>query len=170
MGTYESISAQYLWQLETGVRSPNVWSLLARLARRYRTSADYLLGITDDPAPRNGDGASGPIGSPQGAFVGPVADLVDLAQQLTAAQQQALVAVARALAGAEEAARRRVLADLFQGMMDDIEARFGADAADELDLLIQQADADGDPSPLAAWLAHRLGGFPESGAPPPNNQ
>jgi integrase/recombinase XerD len=28
-----------------------VWPLLARLALRYKTSADYLLGLTDNPAP-----------------------------------------------------------------------------------------------------------------------
>ena len=26
-----------------------MWSLLTRLAKRYRTSTDYLLGLTDDP-------------------------------------------------------------------------------------------------------------------------
>jgi transcriptional regulator with XRE-family HTH domain len=47
---YENISAPYISQLETGVNKPN-WDLLARLARRYHTSADYILGLTDDPRP-----------------------------------------------------------------------------------------------------------------------
>lgn len=51
VGTYEGVSAQYLSQLETGKRTPNVWALLGALAQRYRTSADYLLGLTDNPAP-----------------------------------------------------------------------------------------------------------------------
>lgn len=47
---YEGVTAQYLSQLETEKRKPN-WSLLARLAQRYGTSADYILGLTDDPSP-----------------------------------------------------------------------------------------------------------------------
>lgn len=48
-GEYEGISAQYLSRLERGVNDPSVWGLLLRLAKRYRTSTDYLLGLTDDP-------------------------------------------------------------------------------------------------------------------------
>jgi len=51
VGAYEGVTPQYLSQLENGVRAPNVWPLLARLARRYGTSADYLLGLSDDPRP-----------------------------------------------------------------------------------------------------------------------
>ena len=52
VGTYEGVSAQYLSQLETGKRAPGVWPLLGNLARRYRVSTDYLLGLVDDPAGR----------------------------------------------------------------------------------------------------------------------
>lgn len=38
---------------ETGEREIPVWALLA-LAELYRTSTDYLLGRTDDPAPPRG--------------------------------------------------------------------------------------------------------------------
>lgn len=51
VGAYEECTPQYLSQLETGKREPNVWDLLARLARRYKTSTDYLLGLTDNPVP-----------------------------------------------------------------------------------------------------------------------
>jgi transcriptional regulator with XRE-family HTH domain len=54
VGAYEGVTPQYLSQLEKGVRAPNVWPLLARLARRYKTSADYLLGLSDDPRPPAG--------------------------------------------------------------------------------------------------------------------
>ena len=52
VSAYEDVSAQYLSGLELGKNSPNVWPLLAKLARRYNTTADYLLGLTDDPSPR----------------------------------------------------------------------------------------------------------------------
>lgn len=51
VGEYEGITPQYLSDLERGRNQPNVWTLLTRLARRYRTTADYLLGLSDDPAP-----------------------------------------------------------------------------------------------------------------------
>lgn len=47
----EQISPSYLSGLERGENAPNVWPLLARLARRYGTTTDYLLGLTDDPRP-----------------------------------------------------------------------------------------------------------------------
>lgn len=51
VGEYEGITPQYLSNLENGRNEPNVWSLLQRLAKRYRTTTDYLLGLTDDPDP-----------------------------------------------------------------------------------------------------------------------
>ncbi len=47
----EDVTPQYLSKLETGTNDPAVWGLLKRLVKKYRTSADYILGIIDDPAP-----------------------------------------------------------------------------------------------------------------------
>lgn len=47
---YEKMSKSYVSQLETGRNRPN-WDLLRRLARRYKTSADYILELTDDSRP-----------------------------------------------------------------------------------------------------------------------
>jgi len=47
VGEYEGVTPQYLSDLERGRNQPNTWSLLARLARRYHTSADYLLGLEE---------------------------------------------------------------------------------------------------------------------------
>lgn len=52
VGEYEGVTPQYLSDLERGRNQPNTWELLRRLARRYHTSADYLLGLVDDPAGR----------------------------------------------------------------------------------------------------------------------
>lgn len=49
---YEEIGRQYLSKLELGTNNPPAWELLQRLARRYHVSADYLLGLVDDPAGR----------------------------------------------------------------------------------------------------------------------
>jgi transcriptional regulator with XRE-family HTH domain len=47
---YGDIGKTYLSNLEKGVNTPN-WDLLGRLARRYKTTADYILGLTSDPRP-----------------------------------------------------------------------------------------------------------------------
>lgn len=49
------ISQSYISQLENGVNKPN-WELLAGFARLYNCSVDYLVGLTDDPAPRINSG------------------------------------------------------------------------------------------------------------------
>ena len=51
VASQEGITLQYLSKLERGINDPSVWHLLARLALRYGCSTDYLLGLTDDPAP-----------------------------------------------------------------------------------------------------------------------
>ena len=48
---YEGVSQGYISKLEIELNAPNVWPLLGQLARRYKTSTDYLLGLTDDPRP-----------------------------------------------------------------------------------------------------------------------
>ncbi len=53
VGDYAGITAQYLSDLERGKNQPNTWSLLARLARRYETTADFLLGL-DESSEANG--------------------------------------------------------------------------------------------------------------------
>lgn len=47
------ISQQYISGLERGANEPPIVEHLARLARAYGTSTDYLLGVTDDPRPPN---------------------------------------------------------------------------------------------------------------------
>jgi transcriptional regulator with XRE-family HTH domain len=84
VGAYEDVTAQYLSQLETGKRTPNVWALLKRLAGRYRTSADYLLGITDDPTPMRDKGELAPEAR----------QLLSLFRQLAIPRQRDLVAIA----------------------------------------------------------------------------
>lgn len=46
---YEGVSKTYLSSLERGANDPNTWYLLARLAQRYHTTTDYLLGLEAPP-------------------------------------------------------------------------------------------------------------------------
>lgn len=48
---YTGIGKQYISKLERGANEPPTWELLAKLARQYRTSTDYLLGMIDDWRP-----------------------------------------------------------------------------------------------------------------------
>ncbi len=50
VATYLNISTAHVSDIENGKSNPSL-DLLARLARYYDTSSDYLLGITDDPRP-----------------------------------------------------------------------------------------------------------------------
>lgn len=93
VGTYEGVTAQYLSQLETGKRTPNVWALLVALVKRYGTSADYLLGLTDNPAPagRINTAAAGET----------ITEVIDVVLDMSDAKQREILAIARALAEIE---------------------------------------------------------------------
>lgn len=58
VGTYEGLTPQYLSGLERGRNNPPTWDLLARLARRYGCTTDYLLGLSEYP---NGYAPQAPI-------------------------------------------------------------------------------------------------------------
>ena len=51
LGRITELSIRHLYRLEANQR-PNVWGItVARIATALGTSCDYLLGLTDDPAP-----------------------------------------------------------------------------------------------------------------------
>lgn len=93
VGTYEGVTAQYLSQLETGKRTPNVWTLLGALAQRYRTSADYLLGLTDNPA------QPGRINTAPGGEA--VTELIDVVLDMSDTRRREILAIARVMADME---------------------------------------------------------------------
>lgn len=92
---YEGIQKGHLSEMEQGAKNPT-GQTVARLAVRYRTSADYLLGLSDDPSPRRDD-----------PLPASVRELVELARDLSAGRQEELLAHARVLADAELAADLR---------------------------------------------------------------
>lgn len=87
---YEGISKSYLSDLERGENAPPTWPLLAKLARRYRTNADYLLGNTNYLLPIE-DRELSPT----------VVEVMDIMSDLSPSRQEELLAHARVLAEAE---------------------------------------------------------------------
>lgn len=121
VATYEGVTPQYLSNLEKGRNAPNVWPLLARLARRYGCSTDYLLGLTDDPTP-----------------AGEVSAIQLLFERLSAARQQDLLEQAAMwLADEDEAYELRWLQERM--------ARYEAEGlADLVDRLLDEEESDSD--------------------------
>lgn len=93
VAAYEGYDVNYISKLERGTNHPNVWPLLARLAERYRTTTDYILGLTDDPGPQRSE-----------ALPAPVREVVALALAWPEARQQELLAHAQVLDAARRAA------------------------------------------------------------------
>lgn len=128
---YEHVSRQYLSKLEVGTNEPPTWDLLRRLARRYRTSVDYILGLTDDPVAKQGT----PLPEP-------VRETIELARDLSPGRQQELLAHAKVLSEAELQADLRE----YDRMMALIEALPGGDQlAEEIEQALR-LDATGDRS------------------------
>lgn len=77
------VSYQYVRQLEEGVNRPSTWPLLAKMAAIYGTSADYILGLTDDPAPAE-----------QRSLPAHAAELLEIARSLSDERRAELAAIA----------------------------------------------------------------------------
>lgn len=86
---YEGIQKGHLSEMEQGAKNPT-GQTITRLAVRYHTSADYLLGLTDDPSPRRDE-----------PLPAAVHEIVELARDLSPGRQDELLAHARVLADAE---------------------------------------------------------------------
>ena len=48
---YLNMNRNVYWRYEKGLREIPVWAVI-KLAEYYHVSTDYLLGLTDDPLPR----------------------------------------------------------------------------------------------------------------------
>jgi transcriptional regulator with XRE-family HTH domain len=83
---YEGCTQQYISQLESGVNKPPVVELLYRMANRYQTSVDYMLGLTNDPTPASRRELSPAVREMRGLF-----------EQLTPARQDEAMALMRAM-------------------------------------------------------------------------
>lgn len=90
---YEGILASHLSEMETNKKQPTA-ETIARLAMRYKVSADYLLGLVDDPEPANAE-----------PLPPTVREVVALARHWPDARQQELLDHARVIERAQAAAR-----------------------------------------------------------------
>lgn len=124
---YEGIQKGHLSEMEQGTKNPT-GQTVARLAVRYRTSADYLLCLTDDPSPRRDE----PL--PEA-----VRNLVELARDLVPGRQDELLAHARVL---EEAERRERNERQAAAYLDRAEA-MGEDVLDALLAALDLLGTDG---------------------------
>lgn len=129
VGEYEHLSAQYLSRLERGVNDPAVWDLLARLARRYHTSTDYLLGLTDDARPSAIARAEVDDVSEERALNPVVQALLDTVGRLNEWRQRELVFIAQGMASAQKAEAGESMNVLF----DYVEENYGVEMADRLE-------------------------------------
>ena len=84
---------------------------MKKLAVEYRVSADYLLGLTDNPSPwAERDASDAPQPGAALAPQGEIAQLVTLAQRMSDELRYALLTVAEALAGVEDGPTPREIA------------------------------------------------------------
>lgn len=88
-----NIGQSYISEIERSKKLPNGEVIIA-LAKALQTSADYLLMLTDDHQPRNGDNAlSFTVDNAEERRV--LGDLVELAQEMSPADRQLLLEIAR---------------------------------------------------------------------------
>jgi transcriptional regulator with XRE-family HTH domain len=130
--------------MESGKSKPSL-ELLARLADLYATSTDYLLGLTDDPAPV-GRGEEPPPNAET---------LLNLLRRLSAMNAERLLAMGQALYQHEQ--ERVRLGRERSESMALLAARIGPERASLVDELVATAVASGDT--VAIFDALVLGGF-----------
>jgi transcriptional regulator with XRE-family HTH domain len=126
-------------------KAPRALAHLARLARRYEVSADFLVGLTDDPTPIWRDAPPPP------AYA---AEMVQTMRLLGAEDSRRLLIMAQALAEHEEERRevRRIETRVAQ-----IAQELDPEALDQVMLALIEAARTGDQAPLFVALEAALG-------------
>ena len=90
--TYLEISGAHVSDMESGKSLPSL-DLLIRLVGFYRTTSDYLLGLTDDPNPFAGVAFAGL----DHATVAALQSLIDELRPLTPTQRQRVLAATKTI-------------------------------------------------------------------------
>lgn len=104
VATYADTGQGYLSDIELGKRWPSTWTLLQKLAAQYKVSADYLLGLTDDPDPvhtENRAAEAALLAALRPGERGEIEHLLRLALRMPSEAREALLYIAEALAGRE---------------------------------------------------------------------
>jgi transcriptional regulator with XRE-family HTH domain len=116
-GEYEGTGQAYISNLENGYNRPGVVSLLARLAKRYNTSLDYLCGLTNDPTP-----ASRRELSPS------VREMRNVFEDLSPGRQDEAIALMRAMLDTQRRRESVMSGSAAQQLLNLIELQAGPDA------------------------------------------
>jgi transcriptional regulator with XRE-family HTH domain len=104
---------QYISNLERGQNQPGVLVLVAKLARAYSTSVDYLLGLVDDPSPNAG--AQWPAHG---------RELIAVLERMSESRRVELLSIAETLAAteakrAEESAQIERMAEMLEALLPE---------------------------------------------------
>ena|SRR5574343_759978 len=119
---------------------PQALAQLARIAVQYGISADYLLGITDDPLPQ-GRADKLPHLS---------VEMIQTMRGLSRVSAERLLAIAAALVAFDEDQRQRVA--VRRRWLSQLAQRIGEDNAKEIEENLAEAVTTGDTLPLIETL------------------
>lgn len=133
---YEGIQKGHLSEMERGLKMPTAETIM-RLARRYRVSADYLLGLTDDPSPAS-----------ERKLPAFGVELLEIARRLSPDRREELVRIGEVLLELSEERAEHLRA--YDRMMELVEEVGGMEAVEALEAALR-AHAAGD-----AALAEQL--------------
>jgi transcriptional regulator with XRE-family HTH domain len=97
---YAQTAQGYISDIEHDKRSPGGWNLLVQLATQYKTSTDYLLGLTDDPRAYQVDATENEKLTAE--QVGLLQQAIDEFSALSAGQQRFAINMLRMMRQAEE--------------------------------------------------------------------
>jgi transcriptional regulator with XRE-family HTH domain len=123
------------WESST----PRAFAHLARLAERYGVSADYLLGLTDDPTPLGRGEAPPPYSQ----------EMTEILRRLGPLQAERLVVMAQAWADHEDARRQAARIEM---RIDQIAEELGGESFDAVMDALLLAARTGDAVDLRALL------------------
>lgn len=148
VSTYLGISKAHVSDMEHGKSNPSL-ELLGRLARYYRTTTDFLLEITDNPAQNSGNGD---------VLEGyTVRDSYRIFEELPDGLRTVVTRLAVSLQELVASQNERVLGQFIMRMLGDIEDRYGEEATTELTSAIELFTRAGDDSALRAWFRRYFG-------------
>jgi transcriptional regulator with XRE-family HTH domain len=142
------VSGSYVYNLEGGYSTPGAVELIANLAQVYGTSVDYILGLTDDPTPPQGEqwpeGAEEMLRLMRDLAPARIAELIGVARIMLEAQRKRAKTDADTLHIAEHLRRLSLPAETEKGMMLVLTALRDGDEATALAVLRDILAREGD--------------------------
>jgi len=139
VAVYVGVAQTSYSALERGVVHPKTIDAITALARFYEVSADYLLGLTDDPTPVGRAEAAPPL----------AAEMLHTMRRLGPAHSRRLLVMAQALADDEEAQREAAHIEQRVNQIADV---LGDDAFEKVMEALLVAARTGDEATLRTVL------------------